>query len=362
VLIDALRHQRASGGRIGTCLVELEKISEDDLLHVLSDQLKVPFTPAEELRTLTDEIVKLIPEKVARQRFSVPIKSSSTHITVAMRDPADLIALDELAFVTGKRIRPQVASEIRILEALSRFYGVELASRFVKLLDRLNRDPLPDAREQESPELRPSSSCRRWSCRQERRTCRMPPAVAAARRGAAARGSLASANPLAPIVSVYGSGTAAPPAPAAARPVVRRPRSGGVLAGGARPAPRLVPTAFSAARRRARARAPAAFARSGRAAAARGRAATRSANCCSSSPADAASALLLMVRRDEAAAGSASARASTTNRSRRARSICARPRSCARCAAAPQVHRGALTRDAGCRDPAPCSAPTGPPI
>ncbi len=216
ILFEALRKQRSSGGRIGTCLVELEMVTEDDLLHVLSDQLKVPFTPPEDLRSLPEELIKLVPEKIARQRFSIPIRRSSTHLTIAMRDPADLLALDELAFVTGKRIRPQVASEIRILEALAKYYGVELASRFVNLLDRLNRERFfwanDGAAESEpseivdlpafafppkAPDLRPHATA---ASPADSATRRAPSAQLAAR--------LPSGEILAPIVNVFASSPA----------------------------------------------------------------------------------------------------------------------------------------------------------
>ena len=220
-LVEVLRHQRASGGRLGTCLVELEKISEDDLFHVLSDQLKVPFTPPEDLRSLPEEVIKLVPEKVARQRFSIPLKASSTHLTVAMRDPTDLLALDELSFVTGKRIRPQAVSEIRMLEALAKYYGVELASRFVNLLDRLNRErffwnrPEGDATQEalvvDLPPLvvQPSAA-------HVRGPAPASPSAPAAARSATAVATMQSAEILAPIVTVFSPAPAAQPAAAAA--------------------------------------------------------------------------------------------------------------------------------------------------
>jgi MshEN domain/GAF domain len=154
-LLKALRLQRSAAGRIGTCLVELEAVGEDDLIYVLSDQLKTPFTAPEDLRSLPAEIVKLLPEKVARKRCAVPVRASSTQLTVAMRDPHDLAALDELAFVTGRRIRPQVATELRIVEALAKYYGFEAPQRFIKLFDKLNRSRFLWARDDGKSEQQP---------------------------------------------------------------------------------------------------------------------------------------------------------------------------------------------------------------
>jgi hypothetical protein len=138
-LFRAMRQQRAAGGRLGTALIELELVSEDDLLHVLSDQLKLPFASPEDFRAISEEATKLIPVKIARARMAVPLRASGSKLDVAMVDPKDLAALDELAFVSGRRIRPHVSTELRIHEGLARCYGVDIPSRFVKLLDHQNR-------------------------------------------------------------------------------------------------------------------------------------------------------------------------------------------------------------------------------
>jgi hypothetical protein len=138
-LFRAMRHQRAAGGRIGTCLLELELVAEDELLHLLSEQAKLPFVEAEALRSVPDDTIRLVPAKVARSRRAIPFRASGSQLYVAMIDPHDIAAQDELSFVSGRRVRPQVASEVRILEALARYYQVDIPTRFVKLLDKMNR-------------------------------------------------------------------------------------------------------------------------------------------------------------------------------------------------------------------------------
>jgi len=138
-LLRALRHQRAAGGRLGTCLLEIDAAPEDDLLSALADQLKVPFLAAEDLREVSPEVLRLVPAKSAVKLCAVPVRASSSQITIAMRDPLDLAALDELAFVSGRRIRAHVALEARLQEALAKHYRVDTPRRFVQLADRLNR-------------------------------------------------------------------------------------------------------------------------------------------------------------------------------------------------------------------------------
>ena len=139
MLLEALRMQRVHGGRLGTCLLELDAVREDDLLDVLSDQLKLPFLAADDLRAIPEEVLRLVPAKVALARGAVPVRASGTQLTMAMSEPHDLAGLDEIAFVSGRRIRPHTALEVRIQEALARSYRADIPTRFVKLLDRLNR-------------------------------------------------------------------------------------------------------------------------------------------------------------------------------------------------------------------------------
>jgi hypothetical protein len=138
-LFRALRHQRAHGGRFATCLLELELVEEEELLHLLSVQANLPFVEIDTMRSIPDATIALVPAKVARSRMAIPLRASASSLDVAMADPDDIAAHDELAFVSSRRIRPQVASEVRIFEALARYYSEEIPSRYVQLLDRLNR-------------------------------------------------------------------------------------------------------------------------------------------------------------------------------------------------------------------------------
>jgi len=139
LLFKALAAQRSVGGRLGTCLLELDGVTEEDLLNVLSGQLDVPFASPEDMRSIAPDVIELVPRKLAEKYRAVPVRASRTQLTVAMVSPHDLAALDELAFVSGRRVRSQVCSEVRLLEALARYYKVDIPTRFVKLVDRLNR-------------------------------------------------------------------------------------------------------------------------------------------------------------------------------------------------------------------------------
>lgn len=138
-LTRALKNQNVAGGRLGTCLLEMDAISEDLLLKGLAEHLGVPAVTIEDLRGVPEEVLGLIPEKLARRLRAVPFRVEVGRLDLALIDPRNLSAQDEFAFASGKRVKVYVANEIRILEALERYYGEECPSRFGVVLDRLNR-------------------------------------------------------------------------------------------------------------------------------------------------------------------------------------------------------------------------------
>jgi hypothetical protein len=138
-LTRALKTQNVAGGRLGTCLLEMDALQEDLLLKGLAEHLGVPAAGVEDLRGIPEEVLSLIPERLARRLRAVPFRVEVGRLDVALMDPRNLSAQDEIAFASGKRVRIYVADEVRILEALERYYGEECPSRFGMLLDRLNR-------------------------------------------------------------------------------------------------------------------------------------------------------------------------------------------------------------------------------
>ena len=138
-LIRAIQSQRVVGGRIGTCLLEMDVLSEDKLLEALSSQLGVPSARIEELRGIDRGILELVPSKVASRWQAVPLSVGRHDVRIATLNVKNLACLDELEFCSNKRVRPHIANEVRIFEALERYYGIECPKRYGHLLDRLNR-------------------------------------------------------------------------------------------------------------------------------------------------------------------------------------------------------------------------------
>jgi hypothetical protein len=138
-LTRALKNQNVVGGRLGTCLLEMDALTEDLLQKGLAEQLGVPPARVEDLRGIPEEVQELLPAKLARRCHAIPFRAMGGRLDVAMLDARNLACQDEIAFATGKRVRVHVANEIRVFEALEKYYDEECPSRFANLLDRLNR-------------------------------------------------------------------------------------------------------------------------------------------------------------------------------------------------------------------------------
>ncbi len=138
-LSRALAHQRLAGGRLGTCLLETNALEERDLLRGLSEQLHVPFADEEDLRAIPQKTLALLPARAARRCQAIPFRALGGELSLAMIDVRNLALQDELAFVTGRRLKVHIALEARLFEALERYYGEECPRRYVQLVDRLNR-------------------------------------------------------------------------------------------------------------------------------------------------------------------------------------------------------------------------------
>lgn len=120
-LESALAHQRRWGGRLGRAIVHLGFMREADVLSAVGSQLGVPYVPLWD-KAIPREVLTLIPEKVMRSRKVLPLARLSEHrrgpLVVACPEPSDLRVMDELSFATGLEIRPVLASEDEIEQAI----------------------------------------------------------------------------------------------------------------------------------------------------------------------------------------------------------------------------------------------------
>ena len=135
----ALGVQGFAGGRLGTLLLERGAVSEDDLGEALAQQHGRPYAPWSQLGEVAPDVIAALPAKFAIRHAAVPYDRGESYLKIALRDPSDLRILDELFFVTGKKIIPAVAPEARIYHALEKYYGERRTPRFVILGEKLEK-------------------------------------------------------------------------------------------------------------------------------------------------------------------------------------------------------------------------------
>src|SRR5688572_4586336 len=121
-LREALDYQRTSGGRLGSNLVKLGIISDDVITAVLSRQYGVPSINID-LFQIDEEVVKLISQEVALKYTVLPISKVGATLTLAMADPTNVFATDDIKFMTGLNVEPVIASEASIQTAIGKYYS-----------------------------------------------------------------------------------------------------------------------------------------------------------------------------------------------------------------------------------------------
>ncbi len=121
-LKQALEYQKTNGGRLGNALVKLGFLSDDEVTAVLSRQYGVPSINLAYFE-VDPNVIKLIPMETAMKYQILPLSRVGSSLTVAMVDPTNVFAMDDIKFMTGFNIEPVVASESAISEAIKKHYG-----------------------------------------------------------------------------------------------------------------------------------------------------------------------------------------------------------------------------------------------
>jgi type IV pilus assembly protein PilB len=121
-LHKAQDEQRKTGGRIGALLVKHGAIAEHDLTSFLSKQYGVPAISLKDF-DVDEEVLKLVPKAAAEKHQVVPVNRAGSSLIVAMTDPSNIFAIDDIKFLTGYNVEVVVASEQAIREAIDRYYS-----------------------------------------------------------------------------------------------------------------------------------------------------------------------------------------------------------------------------------------------
>jgi type IV pilus assembly protein PilB len=135
-LQEALEAQKKSGGKLGFNLVKMGFVKEDDITQLLSDQYGVPSINLRHFE-IDESVIHLVPSEVAQKYLVLPVNRTGATLTIAMADPTNVFAMDDIKFMTGYNVEPVVASEIAIREAIEKYYGSSHALELKKVMDQM---------------------------------------------------------------------------------------------------------------------------------------------------------------------------------------------------------------------------------
>ena len=156
-LAQALEEQKVSGGRLGASLVKLGHLKEEDLAAFLSRQYGVPSINLSEFE-VDESVIKLIPAEVAQKYMLVPVNRAGSTLIVAMSDPSNIFAIDDIKFMTGYNVEVVVTAEASVKEAIDKFYDQSASFDDVMGdLDDIDLEVIEDADEIDTGELERST-------------------------------------------------------------------------------------------------------------------------------------------------------------------------------------------------------------
>ena len=150
-LKDAQNEQRQTGERLAYTLTKLGFIGEKDLTSFLSKQYGVPAIDLSEYE-IDETIIKLIPKDVAKQHQVIPINRAGSSLIVAMSDPSNIYAIDDIKFLTGYNVEVVVASEDALKDAIGRYYDREVVD-YDKIMEGFDEDDIEVAEEGDDEDI-----------------------------------------------------------------------------------------------------------------------------------------------------------------------------------------------------------------
>src|SRR6187397_857339 len=135
-LQEALSHQKMNGGKLGKAFVSLGYVKDEEITSLLSRQYGVPSINLDHFE-VDPAIIKIIPAETARKYQVLPLSRSGAVLTIAMADPTNVFAMDDIKFMTGYNVEPVVASEVALREAIDQYYGSSHALELKKVMDEM---------------------------------------------------------------------------------------------------------------------------------------------------------------------------------------------------------------------------------
>src|SRR6476620_1723410 len=120
-LQEALNYQRQNGGKLGLNLIKLGLVKDEEITSLLSKQYGVPSISLQKFE-IDPAVIKLVPAETAQRYQILPLSRSGATLTIAMTDPTNVFAMDDIKFMTGYNVEPVVASETAVAEAIQKYY------------------------------------------------------------------------------------------------------------------------------------------------------------------------------------------------------------------------------------------------
>jgi type IV pilus assembly protein PilB len=136
-LQQATKSQKENNSRLGAALVKLGFLTEEDFTNFLSRQYGVPAINLAYFE-IDASVVKLIPFETAKRYQILPLSRVGASLTIAMVDPTNVFAMDDIKFMTGFNIEPVVASESSILEGIDKAYGTKQGEDLESVMQTMN--------------------------------------------------------------------------------------------------------------------------------------------------------------------------------------------------------------------------------
>src|SRR5687767_14152567 len=122
-LQEAVNHQRQHGGKLGFNLIKLGYVKDEEITALLSKQYGVPSIALGQFE-IDPGVIKLVPSETAQKYQVVPLSRAGATLTIAMTDPTNVFAMDDIKFMTGYNVEPVVASETAVGDSIARYYGL----------------------------------------------------------------------------------------------------------------------------------------------------------------------------------------------------------------------------------------------
>ena len=143
-LMEALAKQKESGKRLGEILVDLRFTDETEIVEAMAQQMKIPVARIREAK-LVPEIIELLPENIVRKHHVIPFELDENNpniLRVAMSDPLDIIAVDDLSIITNMQIDVMAATPSDITYAIEKYYGNEQSAKLAESFsqERMKKD------------------------------------------------------------------------------------------------------------------------------------------------------------------------------------------------------------------------------